>query len=77
MSTRTTTHPFRWGDAPDAPKRDGLRINRNGRWLFVPDSDLFDLANNIVDHLDRQKARRDDTSVIAYSTSTTTEGTTR
>ena len=46
MSTRTTTHPFRWGDAPDAPKRDGLRINRNGRWLFVPDSDLFDLARS-------------------------------
>lgn len=77
MNTRTSIHPFRWGDTTDGPKRDGLRINRNGRWLFVPDSDLLDLANNIADHLDRKKTRRDDTTVTAYSTSTTTEGTNR
>lgn len=52
MASRASTHRAEWGDTPGSPKRPGLRITRGQHHLFVPDDELFNVANQIADHLD-------------------------
>lgn len=47
----TSTRPSRWADTPGGTRRPGLRIERGQHYLFIPEADLLDLANQIADHL--------------------------
>lgn len=53
MTTMTPAkaHPTRWADTPGESRQPGLRIQRGPHFLFVPEVELLDLANQIADHL--------------------------
>lgn len=52
MHNKATARHANWGDTPDSPKRSGMRIQRGRFSVFVPDEELFNLANDIADYLD-------------------------
>ena len=47
---------FTWADEPGGPKEHGIRIGRARGWVFIPNSEVLDLANALADHIERSRA---------------------
>lgn len=50
------TKNFTWADEPGGPKKHGIRIDRARGWVFIPNSEVLDLANALADHIERNRA---------------------
>ena len=48
--------PFYWSTEVGGTKERGVRIQRGKRDLFIPDSEVLDLANALADHIERNRA---------------------
>ena len=47
---------FRWASELGGPKEHGIRIDRARGWIFIPNSEVLDLANALADHIERNRA---------------------
>lgn len=46
-----------WGDDPRGPKYPGVRINRGPGWVYIPDTEILELANTLADYLTNNNNR--------------------
>lgn len=46
--------PIRWADEAGGTKHPGVRVGRARGWVFVPDTEVLELANLLADHLEEQ-----------------------
>lgn len=43
--------PWTWADQQGGTKAKGVKITRGRVFLFIPDTEVLDLANELADHL--------------------------
>ena len=54
---RHTVEDFMWGDDPRGPRHPGVRINRGPGWVYIPDTEILELANTLADYLTNNNNR--------------------
>lgn len=50
-----TIKRFRWASELGGPKEHGIRIDRARGWIFVPDREIYPLAETLVNYMESNR----------------------
>ena len=46
---------FRWASELGGPKEHGIRIDRARGWIFVPDREIYSLAETLINYMESNR----------------------